>query len=257
MLTYNKTEVDRTVANNAGGSQGRTQTVGVFVPECSHQAPFRAALAQVFEDQKDPVSDTKVATGHLPNQIVIMKIASMMPVRFVETLAELKRHYDGLLKDHNESFLLHGSGDGRRLPSLYARSSAELQVQARRKPMLLVARLMGMVKERQNRTTGLPEWAFIYQVDGLPTSKVLHGSTWDEVLHGEHPAELEQGVEREVNRRIEAEFKHVDRKNELLSAYKQFASERFVAAGEDDQDPAYMLLHSMNGPVRSIIGLAA
>lgn len=257
MLTYNKTEVDRTVANNAGGSQGRTQTVGVFVPECAHQAPFRAALAQVFEDQKDPVSDTKVATGHLPNQIVIMKIASMMPVRFVETLAELKRHYDGLLKDHNESFLLHGVGNGERLPSLYARSSAELQAQARRKPMLLVARLMGMLKERQCRSTGLPEWAFVYQDDGMPASKVLAGRSWEEVLHGDQSAELERHVEREVGRRIEAEFKHIDRKNELLTAYKQFATERFVAAGEDDRDPGYVFLHSMSGQVRSIIGLAA
>lgn len=257
MLTYNKTEVDRTVANNAGGSQGRTQTVGVFVPECAHQAPFRAALAQVFEDQKDPVSDTKVATGHLPNQIVIMKIASMMPARFVATLAELKRHYDGLLKDYNESFLLHGAGNGQRLPSLYARSSAELQAQARRKPMLLVARLMGMLKERQNHATGLPEWAFIYQDDGMPASKVLNGRDWDEVLHGEHSADLEQRVEREVSRRIDAEFKHIDRKNELLTAYKQFATDRFVAAGENDSDPAFVLLRNMNGQVRSIIGLAA
>jgi len=257
MLTYNKTEVDRTVANNAGGSQGRTQTVGVFVPECAHQATFRAALAQVFEEQKDPVSDTKIATGHLPNQIVIMKIASMMPVRFVETLSELKRHYDGLLKDHNESFLLHGAGNGQRLPSLYARSSAELQAQARRKPMLLVAHLMGMLKERQNHTTGLPEWAFIYQDDGMPASKVLRGRNWDEVLHGDHAVELEQHVEREVSRRIEAEFQHVERKNELITAYKQFATKRFDAAGQNDSDPAFVLLRNMNGQVRSIIGLAA
>lgn len=257
LLTFNKTEVDRTVANNAGGTQGRTQTVGVFVPECPHQNDFRAALARVFEEQKDAVSDTKVATGSLPNQIVIMKIASMMPVRFIESLAELKRHYDGLVKDDNEKFLLHSQGDGGKLPALYARSGAELQAQARRKPTLLVARLLGMVKERQNRTTGLPEWAFIYLVDGLPTSKVLQGRNWDEVLHGEHGSDLYQAIEREVGKRLEADFKHIDKKHELLSAYQQLARARFDEAGQDDQDPDYQLLHGMNGQVRSIIGMPA
>lgn len=255
LLTYNKTEVDRTVANNAGGSQGRTTTVGVFIPECQHQPQFHSALVRLFEDQKEPTSDTKVANGSLPNQIVIMKIASMMPVRFVETLAELKRHYDGLLKDQNESYLLHGQGNGQRLPALYAKSSAELQAQARRQPLLLVARLLGMVKERQNRDTGLSEWALVYLVDGLPSSKILGGRNWDEVLAGEHSPEVQQIIEREVGRRIEAEYRHIDKKNELLSAYQQLAMARFQEAGENDQDAAYLFLRGMNGTVKSIIGM--
>ena len=86
LLTFNKTEVDRSVANNAGGSRGRTQTIGVFLPECENQKDFRGSLAALFDAQKDPASDTKVAVGKLSNQIVIMKIASLMPARFVESL---------------------------------------------------------------------------------------------------------------------------------------------------------------------------
>ena len=77
LLTFNKTEVDRSVANNAGGSRGRTQTIGVFLPECENQKDFRGSLAALFDAQKDPASDTKVAVGKLSNQIVIMKIASL------------------------------------------------------------------------------------------------------------------------------------------------------------------------------------
>jgi len=257
MLTYNKTEVDRTVANNTGGSQGRTTTVGVFVPECQHQPQFYNALVRLFEDQKEPTSDTKVATGNLPNQIVIMKIASMMPVRFVETLTELKRHYDGLLKDYNESFLLHGDGNGQRLPALYAKSSAELQAQVRERcqPMLLVGRLLGMLKERQNKVTGLPEWVLVYLDDGLPAVQVLQGRTWDEVLTGDQPVKLLPIIEREVKLRIEAEYRHIDKKNELLSAYKRFALARFQEAGENEEDAGYLLLHGLGSSVKSIIGM--
>jgi hypothetical protein len=111
--------------------------------------------------------------------------------------------------------------------------------------------------ERQNRATGLPEWAFIYEDEGLPSAKVLAGRQWDDVLQAEHPPEVERAIERDVGIRIDTEFKHVDKKNELLAAFQSMARQRFEAAGADDQDPGYLMLRSMNAPVRSIIGIAA
>jgi len=257
MLVFNKTEVDRTVANNAGGSQGRTQTIGIFLPQCENQKPFRESLKRLFEEQKDPASDTKVSDGKLANEIVIMKIASLMPARFIDSLGELKRHYDGLLRDTTESYLLHSEGDGGKLPPLFARSAVELNALAKPKPFLLVARLLGMIKERQNRTSGLMEWAFIYMTNGLPASKILRGKSWEDILHGEHPSEIQDAIGREVNRRIELDFKHIDKKSELLSAYQQMALARFNDAGEDDQDPGFLALSAMDKQIRDIIGLQA
>lgn len=257
MLTFNKTEVDRTIVNNVGGAQGRTQTIGVFLPECENQKDFRTSLATLFEDQKDTASDTKVAIGKLSNQIVIIKIASLMPVRFVDSLTELKKHYDGLLKDTNESYLLHSEGDGKKLPPLFARSAAETNAQAKRKPFLLIARLLGMLKERQNKTTGLKEWVFIYLANGLPAAKILNGKNWNEVLNGDHPIELQSAIEREVVKRIDADFKHIDKKDELLSSYQSLVISRFNDAGEDDQDEEFLALSAIQTPIRSIIGLPA
>lgn len=255
MLVFNKTEVDRTVANNAGGSQGRTQTIGVFLPECEHQKEFRANLARMFDEQKDPASDTKVSIGQMPNQIVIMKIASLMPARFVESLTELKRHYDGLIKDSNESYLLHGEGNGKGLPPLFARSAAEVSAQAKRRPYLLVAYLLGMIKERQNKTSGLMEWSFVHMVNGLPTSKILAGKTWNDMLGAEHPADIQLIIERGVDKLVSADLKHIDKKTEVLKSYQALAIARFQEAGEDDQDPQYQALSAMQIPVREIIGL--
>ncbi len=236
--------MDRTVFNNTGGSHGRTQTIGVFLPECENLKPSRTQLATMFEEQKDPASDTKVAVGKLSNQIVIMKIASLMPVRFVESLTELKRHYDGLLTDSKEAVLLHGEGDGKKLPPLFARSAVEVKAQTRRKPFVLIARLLSMVKERQNKTTGLMEWVFTYIANGLPKVVVLKGKTWREsVLEGEHPAEVQRSIEKEVaKRRVDAEYKHVDRKIELRDVYQKLVFECFEVSGEDDQDPEFLAL---------------
>lgn len=257
LLQFNKTEVDRSVANNAGGSRGTNHTIGVFLPECESQKDFHTSLTTMFEEQKDPASDTAVAVGKLPNEIVIMKIASLMPARFVESLSLLKKHYDGLLKDVNESYLLHGEGDGKKLPPLYARSAADISAQAKRKPFLLIARLLEMIKERKNKTTGLTEWVFIYESDGLPAAKILNGACWTDVIDGEYPADLQGLIEREVGKRIDSDFKHIEKKDSLLKDYQAIARERFQAAGEDDQDPEFLALSAMRKPIREIIGLPA
>ncbi|MEM5439928.1 tubulin-like doman-containing protein [Paraburkholderia diazotrophica] len=257
MIQYNKTEVDRSVSNNAGGSRGTANTVAVFLPECESQKDFHATLTRLFEQQKDPASDTVVAPGKLSNEVVILKIASLMPARFIEPLSMMKRHYDGLLADFNESHLLHSDGDGKKLPPLYARSSAEVSALAKRKPFLLVARLMDMIKERQNKTTGEQEWAFVYKANGLPASKVLRGATWQSILDEDHPAEIQGLIEREVGRKVDADLKHKDEKQKVFDRYIEFATARFTEAGEDDQDPEFLALSAMQKPVREIIGLPA
>ena len=254
-LVYNKTEVDRVVANNVGGSQGRTQTIGVFLPECDGQKEFRGKLAGLFESQKDPASDTKVAVGNLSNQIVIMKVSSLMPARFVESLTEFKRHYEGLLADNREAVLLHGEGDGAKLPPLFARSTSEIRAESRRKPYILLAHLLGMVKERQNRTTGLMEWVFSHFAGDLPKVFVLQGKTWHDVLQAEQPADAQAAIEKEVAKRLDGEYKHIEKKGELRKAFQQMVQTRYLEADEDEQDPQLMALGAMREPMFEIVGL--
>lgn len=255
MLVFNKTEVDRSVANNTGGSRGRTQTIGVFLPECDNQKDFRNSLAALFDAQKDPASDTKVEVGKLSNQIVVIKIASLMPARFVDSLGELKRHYDGLLADDKEAVLLHGEGDGTKLPPLFARTTAEVNAEARRKPYMLVARLLGMIKERQNKTSGLMEWVFSYISGGLPKVVVLRGKSWTDIVEGDHATDIQAAIEKEVSKRIDAEYKHIAKKAELRGAYQQLVMDRFIESGEDDQDPEFVTLVAMQKPLLEIVGL--
>ena len=255
MLQYNKTEVDRAVANNQGGSVGTAKTVAVFLPECESQKGFHATLTRMFEEQKDPASDTVVAAGKLSNEIVIMKIASLMPVRFVESLPVLKRHYDGLLSDFNESHLLHSVGDGKRLPPLFARSASEMASQAKRKPYRLVAHLLNMIRSRENRTTGETEWIFVYEDDGLPTDRVLNGRSWAAVFEGDQKDDLQKLVESEVSRHIASALQHRDDKSELLKRFDAFARKTLDESGGYTDDPGYKAVVALKPQIRDIIGL--
>ena len=255
MLTFNKIENDR-AGGDRGGTSGRQQTVGVFLPECESQREFRGALeAQLIEHGTG--SGTKVKVGRLTNEIIIMTVSSLMPVRFVDDLPELKRHYDGLLKDRNESFLLHGQGDGKQLPPLFARLASEVEEQVRRRPCLLLARLLGLIKQRQSKTTGLDEWVFIYLVDGLPTAKVLEGRSWGEVLGQDQVVEVQRVIEKEVKSLINNDYKHIDKKIELFGAYQKMAQGIFSEHGEDDQHPEYLAIAAMRPVLRDIIGIPA
>lgn len=255
MLQYNKTEVDRAVANNQGGSVGTAKTVAVFLPECEGQKNFHATLTRMFEEQKDPASDTVVATGKLSNEIVIMKITSLMPVRFVESLPVLKRHYDGLLGDFNESHLLHSTGDGKRLPPLYARTAADMASQAKRKPYRLVAHLLDMIRSRESRTTGETEWIFVYEDDGLPTDRMMNGRTWAAVFEGDQKEDLQKLMEAEVTRHIASVLQHRDDKSELLRKFDAFARKALDESGGYTDDPGYKAIVALKPQIREIIGL--
>jgi hypothetical protein len=98
---------------------------------------------------------------------------------------------------------------------------------------------------------------FIYESDGLPAAKILNGARWSDVIDGEYPADLQGLIEREVGKRIDSDFKHIEKKDSLLKDYQAIARERFQAAGEDDQDPEFLALSAMRKPIREIIGLPA
>lgn len=251
MLTVNKAEEGKGVPGL--GVKSRRETTGIFLPACDEQKEFRAKLQRMFEDHR--TSATSVEVGSQNNQIVILKIASYMPVRFVETLADLKKHYDGLRNEEIEAVLMHGEGLGDKLPPLYAPTEMEMAAMSKRKPYVLAARLLGMVKERQNKTSGLQEWVFSYVPNGLPKVLVLQGKTWQDVLESEQPADVQAAIEKEVAKRISADYKHVDRKQELRDAYNKMTTDRFNEMGEDDQDPFYLTLYSMQEPLCEIIGL--
>jgi len=256
MVTFEDGEVKRTVAGNEGGKQGREQTAGVFIPECEHRQEFKKRLQKLFETEGPSDVSVRVETGRSRNQLVVMRISSLMPVRFVGTLPFLKDHYDRLSRNEEERILLHGENFAATLPPLFARTEAEKQVAAKQQPYRLLANLLGLIKERQNKATGLNEWIISYFKNDLPASLPLSGVSLSEVIEKVQSEEAQKLIETEVNKKLEMDYKHIERKNELLRKYRDYAVQVFEAAGEDDQSPEYQKIASMADVIRQIVGLA-
>jgi hypothetical protein len=238
LLRFNASEVSSDVGRGAGS---RTQTLGVLLPNCEPQQAFRERLESFIKTEASSGAALTVMPGRRANQIVLLTIGSLMPVRFYDGLRKLRTQYDAVRADAGEAVLLHGEGDGQALPSLFARKASEIEDDLLSRPLLLTARLMGLIKQRTNKSTGLQEWVLVEEEDGLPKSTLL-GSDWLPIWSGAPDPGLMKRVRDLVFSTLQSTYQHIDKKKELDAAYTAFMRERYVAAGEDDTDSQYVEL---------------
>jgi hypothetical protein len=257
LAIFDAAEVNRVISGNDGAARGRQQTTCVMLPECEENRVFQQTLQQSFLDEKDPgTSNTAIVSGVLPNEIVVMKVSSLMPARFLDSLKFLKGHYDGLLQIETEAVLLHGEGTGATLPPLFARTGSEMQIQRNRKPQLLIARMLGMVSERSNPETGLTEWIMKHMVDGRMRIHVLTGgANWARVLDAAQQPVVQQAIEEAVTATITEQYRHIDKKKELHQQYNTLVNARLEAVQYNEKDAEYMTLDAMGDTIKQLIGL--
>ena len=236
LLRFNDSEVI-----SDGGK--RTESMAVFLPACDARPEFHARLSRLLKDQARAGADMDVLPGRRANQIVVLKVGSLMPARFVDGLAKLRTQYDAVRSDANEAVLLHGEGDGSSLPSLFARKASEIKEERLTRPLMLTARLLGLVRQRESRSTGLPEWVLTEIEDGLPKSTPL-GADWLDVWQIAPEPALLARIKALVEQRLRRDYQHIDRKKELDDAYTAFMLTCYQSAGEDDSEPQYLKLQA-------------
>lgn len=258
MVSFNKAEVERRIPGNETASAGLQQAICVMLPECEEQREFRQHLHELFRKQKDAgTSEPFVVEGTLTNEVVVIKVSSLMPARYVDSLSFLKSHYDGLCKIPDEAILLHGEGDGSKLPLLFAPTGVELQSRRQRKPFLLLARMLKFAKVRENPTTGLKEWIIQSKDrDGFMCVIVLAGGgDWAKVLESEQPVALQKDIDTVVNTELAANYGHRERKDELFLQFVALVNERFEQSTQNAEDAQYLELRAMIPTMKTLIGI--
>ena len=256
MVLFNKPEVGRRVGSGTG-SAGLHQAICVMLPECEEQRQFRQEMSEVFQLQKDAGINLSVLPGTLTNELVVIKVSSLMPVRFVDTLGFLKRHYDGLCKIPDEAVLLHGEGNGSKLPPLFAPTGVDLERRRQRKPYLLLGKLLNFIRQREHPKTGEKEWILQSKDrDGLMVVTALGGGgDWIKVWDADQPDPLQNDVETTVKSELAANYAHKERKQALLKLLVSAVNERFEQSGSNADDPHYRELRAMIPTFKNLIGL--
>ncbi len=212
----------------------------IILPEAPEMPEFREILRQEFENAKTGVKEV-VANHQKPDEITLINITNLFPIRFVADVAFLKQEYDRRKADPLSSMELHGEGDGSQFPSLFAPVVGAAEVF----PHMLIAQAVNVLQTLEDPDTGAAGVYLIAKDDrGREKDPLLLGKTFLDAVNGvsaEIMGKVQLAVQAELDgaylhktkreelaTRIQAEVDRVraERKNPLDRMYRQYVSAR-------------------------------
>lgn len=233
------------------------KTSGVFLPNCKEANEFREQLAQKFKANNKEAAAFEVRDeGARSNELTVLGICNLFTLRCIEPLVALKAKYEARRDASEEArSLMHSEGDGSQFPQLFIPSLTS--VKATKVPLVLLAKAIGMVKERPDQNTGKPTTIFTYEDDGLPMDEPLgKGRFLDAVEDIENMSEKALTlIERELLPKITKAI-HSQRL-EWLENVKIVVREVYEERGQNASDEIYQkYVNLMRNDVKKLLELS-
>lgn len=163
---------------NENNHEPKKRFIYVFIPKIKEtKVEFCLQLRKAFESQGG--SHVTILDSNENNEIVIINMASLLPLRYFEPVKELKSKYEALLKNDSQrtrtELCLHLEPNPRlNLPPLYELKSGEILEQAR--VYVLYADALGMLQTRMNEELGKEIFYFVDRDGGRSKSTALNES---------------------------------------------------------------------------------
>ena len=142
-----------------GNTGAMMPMVQLAIPKTDERTnDFKNKLVQAFVQNVpgfDPRQD--IATNYKDNEIVVISANSGFPLRFLANIKVCKNKYDALVTPQNAKcafnrMVLHTESFGKSLPALFERTPDEIMAETVKD--LMLAYVMGIIKEQQNPVTG-------------------------------------------------------------------------------------------------------
>lgn len=232
------------------------KTAGLFLPECKERPEFVKKLRELFEAEKKTPAFSVMDEGTRNNEITLIRVDNLFPLRFAKPLRFLKEKYDERVSAGQDAkFLLHGEGDGTALPPLFIPATGILKDEKR--PILLLGRALGFIKDRPSSSTGRVETVLRYEDgDGLEQELVLGRSFMDVAdkinLDFDQLGHIERLVMDKINSR---DYRHEDARREVKDKAVAIINEVKDACGGDLQDETYLKFKATVQPIKQILQL--
>lgn len=160
---------------NENNHEPKKRFMYVFLPKIKEgKETFCTQLRKAFESQAG--SQVTILDSNKGNEIVIVNMASLLPLRYFAPVKELKVKYEALLKNDAQrartELCLHLEPNPRlNCPSLYELKSSEIVEQAR--VYVLYADALGMLQIRMNEELGKEIYYFVDRDGGRSKSTAL------------------------------------------------------------------------------------
>jgi hypothetical protein len=158
--------------------------MSIIMPPSLDNVDFVHRLKEVFKNARAGTGGAEIIDcDDRPNEITLVSLTNLFPLRYVKQLAFLKEQYDQRMKndERRAKIELHLEGDGTQHPRLFVSSHAEIQRDAA--PHLLLAKAMNMVVEKPSQYGGGPTLVFVAKDDdGIEIDPIALGNDLIESL---------------------------------------------------------------------------
>lgn len=179
-LTFESTELNK-AARGIPNVPTRLRSLTVILPQAEENPAFTATLTEVLRGASE--HDVTVVINQLKrNEITLVSIISLFPLRFVSAVGMLREKYAKRLEQGGVRARLevHSEGDGSGLPPLFVLGGRELRADGL--PWLLLAKSLGVVEQGRGASGRTQLRLISKDADGLDLDPLELGSTFLEAV---------------------------------------------------------------------------
>ena len=173
-VSLDRAEIDK----ERTGAQTAVRQTTVVLPKSTQQADFTATIRSILTGASATPVDF-VESDSEPNQIVLVNLTNLFPLRYVKQVAMLKEKYEARVSGPRAArsrIELHGEGDGTQFPSVFIPSQTAVVNEVL--PFLLLARVMDLLQAPTVAGMGGSELVFTAKDrDGFDTDPISLGPT--------------------------------------------------------------------------------
>jgi len=242
-LSFSTTEIHRQGAgipsNESSENTTRLSLFTVILPQAPEHQNFLDQLKAAFESAY--AGEVKFLDSDKPNEIAMVNVTNLFPLRFVEVVGFLRDKYLARINNATDPSraLLEIHTEDREFPNLFVPSLEDMETDAI--PYLLLANVIGLIVPLNNPTTGVKKFAFMQQPDNpqdfppiyLGPSFVDSFQALDNLVHLET-------IKQCVNELLETQYLHRDKRDALeeamLEEVRRIMTEE---CGDDLENPVY------------------
>ncbi len=174
-----------------------------ILPRAPEHSDFMDRLKKTLKESRTDRVHT-VETDTRPNELTLISITNLFPLRFLSPLATLQDKYRQRIQDLGKdraTLEIHLEGDGSQFPELFVETQAG--VEEKGIPWILLAKATGLLAEREIKHSGARVLSVVTKdEDGFDNEPIDLGASLVEV-----PEHLTQGtvnlIREEVGKRID------------------------------------------------------
>ncbi|MGH9427177.1 MAG: tubulin-like doman-containing protein, partial [Terriglobia bacterium] len=171
-LDFDPAEVNRSAPGIPAGIPTRVSQFMVIIPKAQEYVAFAENLKTLFRQQlRGDIPTEVIENDAKPNEITLVGVTNLFPLRYAKPLAFLKERYEKRLSQTDKparvKLELHCEGDGSQYPELFVPSREKLLDKAL--PYVILAKTLQIIKPLTNQATGSTDLFLVEQDEyGLP-----------------------------------------------------------------------------------------